>query len=70
MVETVEVKCWLCGGRGWLVDHVFGICTFGIGYIVQKVRGRTERNPTCPICHGRGSLTYDVGHRGNKEGEE
>ncbi len=55
----MKVKCWKCGGKGWLYDHGAGIFTFGIGYLLQaldQVTGDVRWHPdqTCPICHGKG----------------
>lgn len=57
----MKVKCWKCGGKGWLFDHAVGLFTFGIGYLVQAVAGKDSRNidgehinKRCPICNGKG----------------
>lgn len=57
----MKVRCWKCGGKGWLFDHVEGIFTFGIGYLVQAFAGKSARNiygqpinTRCPVCGGKG----------------
>ena len=57
---VIRQKCWKCGGKGWLLDHMDGIFTFGIGYLVQMLDGKEGaeegRNKRCPICGGKGYL--------------
>lgn len=54
MAKTIKVKCWKCGGKGWLVNHALGIGTFGIGYLLQAVAGKPSCDEDCPICDGTG----------------
>ena len=57
----MKIKCWKCGGKGWLFNHEEGLLTFGIGYIIQAMAGKDSKNiygqpinKRCPICNGRG----------------
>lgn len=53
-------KCWKCGGKGWLFDHMAGIFTLGFGYLICAMDGlegaKAGRPGTelCPICNGKG----------------
>ena len=56
----MKYRCWKCGGKGWLFDHMEGIFTFGIGYVIQAIAGRDSNidgqpiNKICPVCNGKG----------------
>lgn len=57
----MKVRCWKCGGKGWLFDHEEGVLTFGISYLIQAVAGKHARNiygeyinERCPVCKGKG----------------
>lgn len=57
----MKVKCWKCGGKGWLFDHLEGIFTFGVGYLIQALAGKNSYNidgepinKRCPVCNGNG----------------
>ena len=64
--EVMKVKCWKCGGKGWLFDHLVGIFTFGLGYLVCAVDGLEGAkegrggNILCPICEGKGYQESEV----------
>lgn len=61
-MRIIRQKCWKCGGKGWLHDHLMGIGTLGLGYLVAAVDGlkgaKEGRKLTklCPICEGKGYL--------------
>lgn len=56
----MKVKCWKCGGKGWLFDHTIGWLGFGLGYLICALDGldgaKAGRpgNILCPICKGKG----------------
>lgn len=58
----MKVKCWKCGGKGWTFDHLAGIFTLGIGYLICALDGKEGAlagrpgNNLCPICEGDGYL--------------
>lgn len=54
MVKKRKVKCDECGGKGWKVDHMIGIGTLGLGYLVQAVGGKLTSDDDCPKCNGKG----------------
>lgn len=65
-------KCWKCNGRGWLYDYASGICTLGIGYLIQAVAGKHSCNingeyinDRCDVCGGKGWQDDDGGNRRN-----
>ena len=46
--------CPACNGKGATYDHFFGVCTFGLGYLIQA--GDNEMKDTCSRCGGRGYI--------------
>lgn len=48
------IVCPNCKGLGKTFDHVFGIFTLGLGYLIQK--SDPSEMDKCEICNGKGVI--------------
>lgn len=58
-IRKIKRTCRSCGGKGWKMDHAVGICTFGLGYLIQAIDGRDQSKDErfyCRHCGGKGYI--------------
>lgn len=48
------IVCPKCKGKGVVFDHVFGVFTFGLGYLFQVLDDSDKDD--CPRCNGSGFI--------------
>ena len=48
-------KCFKCGGKGYIFDHMLGIFTLGMGYLAQTSKDSCYQDE-CNACAGSGLI--------------
>lgn len=54
----IYVECKRCKGSGRIIDHMMGVCGFGLGYLAQKLDSGFKAE--CPECDGYGKIKKRV----------